>query len=242
MGRLLSCSPDSLAVPLVATQNVGCGSTETAATRLADTGRSPTVVAIRRQTGRASRTEWRRLPKTRSTQPMALVVLLRGVNVGGHRRFRPSVLAQDLRQLDVANIGAAGTFIVRKPVGRRELRAEVESRLPFEADVVICDGTDILRLAARDPFSGHVPKPDVVPFVSVMVRRRRRATPVAVALPDEDSWSVKVLSSYGQFVLGLHKREMKAIAYLAQLERVVGTPLTTRGWSTILAIGRTLGA
>src|SRR6185295_12228721 len=47
--------------------------------------------------------------------PMAVVVFLRGVNVGGHRRLRPSVLAKELERLDVVSIGAAGTFVVRKP-------------------------------------------------------------------------------------------------------------------------------
>jgi len=48
---------------------------------------------------------------------MALVVLLRGVNVGGHRRFRPALLAQALAHLDVVSIGAAGTFLMLKNTG-----------------------------------------------------------------------------------------------------------------------------
>ena len=55
---------------------------------------------------------------------MALVVLLRGVNVGGHRTFRPTTLAEQLKHLDAANIGAAGTFVIRRPVTRAQLRAE----------------------------------------------------------------------------------------------------------------------
>jgi hypothetical protein len=44
---------------------------------------------------------------------VALVVFLRGANVGGHRTFRPAVLARDLEHLDAVNIGAAGTFGAR---------------------------------------------------------------------------------------------------------------------------------
>ncbi len=56
---------------------------------------------------------------------MAVVVFLRGVNVGGHRTFRPSLLAKELHDYDVVNVGAAGTFVVRKP-GRSQaaLRAK----------------------------------------------------------------------------------------------------------------------
>ena len=58
---------------------------------------------------------------------MALVVLLRGINVGGHRIFRPSTLAAHLKHLDAVNIGAAGTLVVRRPLSRTRLRAEPES-------------------------------------------------------------------------------------------------------------------
>jgi uncharacterized protein (DUF1697 family) len=47
---------------------------------------------------------------------VALVVLLRGVNVGGHRTFRPTTLAEQLRHLDAVNIGAAGTLVIRRPI------------------------------------------------------------------------------------------------------------------------------
>ena len=55
----------------------------------------------------------------------ALVVLLRGVNVGGHRTFSPSALARSLSAYDVVNIGAAGTFVVRKPGAVSRFRADL---------------------------------------------------------------------------------------------------------------------
>src|SRR6185436_14460123 len=71
---------------------------------------------------------------------VALVVLLRGVNVGGHRAFRPSALAEKLKRLDAVNIGAAGTLVIRRPVTRAHLRAELIRNLPFDAEIMICDG------------------------------------------------------------------------------------------------------
>ena len=67
---------------------------------------------------------------------MALVVLLRGVNVGGHRAFRPTMLAEQLKHLDTVNIGATDTFVIRKPVSRTKLHVEVERRLPFDAEIM----------------------------------------------------------------------------------------------------------
>ncbi len=77
---------------------------------------------------------------------MALVVLLRGVNVGGHRTFRPSLLARELSHLDAVNVGAAGTFVIRRAVSRAHLRAEFARRLPFAAEIMICRGNEIVRL------------------------------------------------------------------------------------------------
>jgi len=87
---------------------------------------------------------------------MALVVFLKGVNVGGYRTFRPSRLAKDLARFDVVNIGAAGTFIVRKPVRQNVLRAELRRRLPFEAEVMICEGKAIGRLTRSDRSPANV--------------------------------------------------------------------------------------
>jgi len=171
---------------------------------------------------------------------MALVVFLKGVNVGGHRTFRPSVLAKELERFDVVNVGAAGTFVIRKSVSRVKLRAEVMRRLPFETEVMICNGNDILRLASGDPFLGQPAGPNVVRFVSVLAKRRQPLSPVPLNLPSSGEWCLRVVNCQDRFVFGMYRREMKAISYLGQLEKVFGVPVTTRNWNTILTIVRIL--
>ena len=171
---------------------------------------------------------------------MALVAFLKGVNVGGHRTFRPSALAQELKQFDVLNVGAAGTFVVRQPVSRADLRAEIARRLPFQAHVIICNATDILRLAASDPFTDHVVDAKIVQFVSVMAQRRKLPSVLPLDLPTSREWCVRVLACRGQFVLGLYSREMRTIGHLGQLEKLMGVPLATRNWNTVLTIARGL--
>ena len=171
---------------------------------------------------------------------MALVVLLKGVNVGGRRTFRPTVLAKQLSRFDVLNVGAAGTLVVRKTVGHAKLRAEMLRRLPFAADVMICNGGDILRLASRDPFAGQPSGPSIVRFVSVLAKHRQPSHAVPINLPSDDAWWVRVLTHEGRFLVGIYRREMKAIRYLGRLEKVFGVPVTTRNWNTLLAIARIL--
>ena len=169
-----------------------------------------------------------------------LVVFLKGVNVGGHRRFRPSVLAKRLRRYDVLNIGAAGTFVVRKRISRARLRAELIRRLPFDAHVMMCSGRDILSLASRDPFAGQPSGPAILQFVSVLAKRPRASSTVPLSVPSDGEWCVRVLARHDRFVVGLCRRQMKAIGYLGQLEKLFGVPITTRSWSTISTIARIL--
>jgi uncharacterized protein (DUF1697 family) len=171
---------------------------------------------------------------------MALVAFLKGVNVGGHRTFRPTMLANEFRRFDVVNVGAAGTFVFRKAISPVTLRSEMVRRLPFETDVMICNGCDILRLVTGDPFAGQPSAPNLVRFVSVLAKRRRPSPPVPLDLPRDGQWCLKVVTRQGRFVCGLYRREMKAIRYLGQLEKVFGMPVTTRNWNTILAIVRIL--
>jgi uncharacterized protein (DUF1697 family) len=175
---------------------------------------------------------------------MALVVFLRGVNVGGHRTFRPSILAQQLSAYDVVNVGAAGTFVVRKPVSRAKFRAALLRELPFDTHIVLCEGRDLLRLETEKPFASQPSSPDevrnVVRFVSILSKAGGVRASLPVTFPPAGEWLVRVIASQGQFVFGMYRRHMKTIGYLGQVDKLYGVPATTRNWNTIIAITRIL--
>ena len=104
---------------------------------------------------------------------MAWVVFLRGVNVGGHKAFRPSALAKELAGFGAVNVGAAGTFVIRGPVSQRGLRAELLRRLPFEAEFMICPGRELAALASGDSFPAGPADEGAERFVSVLAKRPR---------------------------------------------------------------------
>lgn len=171
---------------------------------------------------------------------MALIVFLRGVNVGGHRTFRPSILARELGDYDVVNVGAAGTFVVRKPGSRARFRAELLRRLPFETEAVLCDARDLLDFAMGDPFGTEASRPDTVRFVSILSKAGGLRATLPVTFPSDGEWLVRVMASKGQFVFGMYRRHMKTIRYLGQIDKLFGVPATTRNWNTIAAIVRIL--
>src|SRR5436190_23420666 len=82
---------------------------------------------------------------------MRWVVFLRAVNVGGANRCRPALLAKELANFGVVNIGAVGTSVVREDVSESVLRVAIAKKLPFKCEIMICPAGDIIKL--RDPFS-----------------------------------------------------------------------------------------
>jgi uncharacterized protein (DUF1697 family) len=172
---------------------------------------------------------------------MALVVFLRAVNVGGHKTFRPSALAKELSDYDVVNIGAAGTFVVRKP-GRSQdaFLADLLRKLPHQTDVMLCNARDLLRMETENPFGAEPPGPNLIRFVSILAKAGAVKTPLPVSFPPEGEWLVRVIASRDRYVFGTYRRHMKTITYLGKVDKLFSSPATTRNWNTIVEIVRIL--
>jgi uncharacterized protein (DUF1697 family) len=175
---------------------------------------------------------------------MACVVFLRGVNVGGHKAFRPSAFARELaaQGLEVINIGAAGTFVVRGGVTPARARDTFRRALPFESEVFSCPGSELLALSAAG-FGAGATAEGVTPYVSVLPARVRGTPNLPVLRPGGADWQVKLLEVRGRYVLSLHRRQGRTLIYPNEVvENHFNTPATTRNWNTIAAVCKTLRA
>src|SRR5881392_904289 len=164
---------------------------------------------------------------------MPSVVFLRAVNVGGVNRCQPAQIAKQLAKFDVVNIGAVGTFVVREDVSESVLRAAIAKKLPFKCEIMICPARDIIKLSSKDHFSEQPSGPNITRFVSVAAKRPHAPPPLPLSLPSDDDWLLKIITIQDRFVLGLYRRQMKAISYLGKIEKRLGVPTTTRNWNTI---------
>jgi uncharacterized protein (DUF1697 family) len=165
---------------------------------------------------------------------MASVVFLRGVNVGGHKTFQPSLVAKNLSHLGVINVGAAGTFVIPAKATRQEIQDEFAGVLPWEAELMICSGKDLLSLHASDPFAQVK---DFRPFVQAMSGRPRNLPALPFCHPSADSWEVKVIGVSGIFALTLWRKLGKTLIDAnAIVEKNFGVRATTRNWNTIVKI------
>ena len=180
---------------------------------------------------------------------MALVVFLRAINVGGANLCKPAQLAKQLKNFDVVNIGAVGTFVVRGKVNesalRKQMGAQLAKTFKIKCEIMIASGNALLKIASKAPFAGHTDDPQITRFVSVLHKSLPSSLVThhsSLSLPSAKDWLLKVIAIDGQFVLGVYKREMKAIGYLGKLEKLLGVPATTRSWTTIEKVVKILEA
>ena len=174
---------------------------------------------------------------------MRWVVFLRAVNVGGTNRCHPAQIAKQLAKFGVVNIGAVGTFVVREEVSESILRAAISKKLPFKCAIMICPAKAVIDLMRRDTFANQPSGQDVVRFVNVLAKPLHSSLITrhsSLCLPPDDAWLLKVIGIQGRFVLGLYRRQMKAISYLGKLEKLLGVPTTTRNWNTIEKVSKIL--
>jgi len=172
---------------------------------------------------------------------MSSVAFLRAVNVGTANRCQPAFIAKQLAKFGVINIGAVGTFVVREDVSESTLRNAIAKKLPFKCEIIICPACDIIKLASQDPFAQHASDPGITRFVSVAAKRPA-PPPLPLSLPSEDEWLLKIITIQDRFVLGMYRRQMKAISYLGKVEKLLGVRATTRNWNTIEKVAKILEA
>lgn len=163
-------------------------------------------------------------------------MFFRSANVGGHQKFKPSILARELEEFDVVSIGAAGTFVVRKNVSRAKLQIEILRRLPFQPELMICPSRDVIELARSNPFQSGAPVENARPFVSVMRKVPKAGPHLPIERPVGSNWEVTLIEIRGRFALSLRRSGPKGVYPNAVVEEHFGTSATTRSWNTIGAI------
>src|SRR5207247_353016 len=132
------------------------------------------------------------------------------------------------------------TFVVREDVTESTLRSAIAKKLPFKCEIMICPARDIIKLASKDPFSRQPSGPNITRFVNVLAKRLPARPVLPLSLPSDKDWLLKIIAIQDRFVLGLYRRQMKAISYLGKIEKKFGVAATTRNWNTIQKVAQIL--
>ena len=171
---------------------------------------------------------------------MPHVVFLRAANVGGRNVFRPAKLAAALAHLDVVNVGAAGTFVVRGQATAAAIRREILARLPFEPGMAVRPGREVVALVRRRPFEGVTFSKDLRGWVGVLCGRPTARPKLPLTKPAGKAWSVRFDRLEGALALGLSHRRPNGLFPNQVIEQALGAQATTRWWETILRVAEIL--
>lgn len=170
---------------------------------------------------------------------MPHVVFIRAANVGGRNVFRPAQLVAALARLDVVNVGAAGTFLVRGKSTPAAIRKEILSRLAFEPEIAIRPASEIRALIGSSPFAHATFSKDLRGWAAVLTGKPKARPELPILVPPGKAWSLRVERIEGAFVLGLWHRRPSGFVFPNQMvEKAFGSPATTRWWETLERIGR----
>ncbi len=165
---------------------------------------------------------------------MSHAVFLRAANVGGKNVFRPAKLAAALAHLDVVNVGAAGTFVVRGPATAATIRREILTKLPYELAIAVIPAKEILALVASVPFRGVAFSKDLRGWAAALCGPAQERPKLPLEKPAGRAWSVRFDRVVGGFALGLSRRRPRVSVFPNQVvEAALGAPATTRWWETI---------
>ena len=164
---------------------------------------------------------------------MAHVVLLRAANVGGRNVFRPAQLVAALKHLDVVNIGAVGTFVVRGRASAAAIRAEILKRLEFEPGIAIVPAAAVLELVNRKPFDGLARSKDLRGWAAALCAAPKSTPKLPLEKPEGAKWSVRVEGVDRRLAFGRWQRQPRGFVYPNEVvEKALGVPATTRFWDT----------
>jgi uncharacterized protein (DUF1697 family) len=168
---------------------------------------------------------------------MSWAVLIRAGNVGSNS-FRPSRLPDELPDLRLVNLGAAGTLVARGGRSAAAVAAAVRSRLSFDAPVFVLSEREVLDLLADAR-----PAPQGARrFATVAAAPLSAEVSLPLEVPSSGEWGVRVLGVHGRIAVGHYRRPGTRMYYPNEvIERAYGTSATTRWWETMEAVGRLLG-
>ena len=174
---------------------------------------------------------------------MAHVVFVRAMNVGGKNVFRPAQLARTLSHLDIVNVGAAGTFLVRAKSTPSKLRREILAQLPFQPAVAVATADAVLELVRSQPFRGMRFSRRERGWVAALPALPKRRPKLPITIPGGRQWSVRFDRVVGPFALGVWRWRKGGFVFPSHVvEKAIGLPATTRWWETYERVARLIEA
>lgn len=180
------------------------------------------------------------------SEPLPRVVaLLRGINVGGHKKVPMAelrALAEGLGARDVATYIASGNLVCSSPIDPPELAHALSQALAahfgFAVDVIARSATRWAEYAQGHPFA-DVPD-DALKLVHLCLARDAAAPDAAERLAPYVTGGERVVhledAVWIDYAAGVARSKLTP----ARLDAALGSPVTARNWKTVAHLAQML--
>lgn len=170
------------------------------------------------------------------------ISLLRGINVGGHRKIRMADLKSAYEALDLTDITTylqSGNVVFRcrqrnSPKVATMLERQIESRFGFEVTVLIRTADDLRRIVADNPYSVQAKKDPAKVGVTFLASRPSPA--LVRALEEFDAPGDEFTMGREEVFLHCPNGYGRTKLNNALFERKLKMPTTARNWKTVSAL------
>ena len=174
------------------------------------------------------------LPKT--------LALLRGVNVGGHRKVPMARLKSVFESLGLEEVQTylqSGNVVFGGQADRTELEAAIERAFGFPVSVTLRSAGQWAALTDRNPYARQAALDGSKVHLALLDAPLTAAGLAALqgVQSGTDEWQQLGLELYLHTPLGLGRSKLGQVVQPARL----GVDVTTRNWRTVLALGARVG-
>ncbi len=165
--------------------------------------------------------------------------MLRGINLGGHRKIAMDALRAVYESLgleDVQSYVQSGNIVFRTAKRdmdglRKKIEDAIERKFGFRSDVILRTAAEMKQVVARNPFAGRCnlePAKLAVTFLASAPTEAVSGKVRAVAAEPEEI-HIDGRELYIYFPNGMARPRLS----MAQVERTLGIPGTSRNWNTV---------
>jgi uncharacterized protein (DUF1697 family) len=172
-------------------------------------------------------------------ETMAVVAMLRGVNVGGHQKLSMEALrtlCSGVGLRDVQTYIQSGNVVFREDIGdhgvlARKLEDGIQGEFGFRPDVIVRTTSELRKVILHNPFAGRkevAPNRLLVVFMASAPARQAREQILSMPCePEEMHFNGRELYVYYPHGMARPKIPM------ARIEKLLNTTSTGRNWNTV---------
>lgn len=167
------------------------------------------------------------------------VVLLRGINVGGHHKVPMKDLKSELGKMGYKNVitllNSGNVILEAEKTSAKELETKLTQNLEnifgFLIPVIVRDADELIHISHFAPFQNVKVTKDIRLYVSFLKQEPK----VKLELPwKTEDGSYQILDVYKKIIFSvLDLSVTKTIKGMEMLEKMYGKEITTRNWNTV---------